>query len=542
MTDVPATMDRMRTTGTGVAWLPTFETFASDLLAGQQLPGVAIAVAAGGEIEYEGGFGFRDAEAGLPVTPDTVFGIASIAKPFTALAVLQLAERGLLSVSDPVQQWLPAFRLEGEAASYGETITIHHLLSHTSGLAPEAVLPYARAADMLADPDLDRLGLSERTRSKLEQIVRGGLAVGRFAGLLARLAEVEQPLVCPPGTHFSYSGEGYALLAAIVEGVTGQRFPAYVHEHLLQPLGLTSTGFHSTTFRSVADTLPMAQFYINSWIAVATAAALPGEQAQTLLASPAWWASGEIYGHANMVSTVRDLVRFGTFLATKASKGRSAGQPGHPVVLPATVAAMLAPQAALPTGGWYGYGVFVRPDFHGIPGVTFVEHSGGGKGAAGLLAFVVETQTCAAALTNAGSGGRLARRLVMGAINASLGVPPDAPAQSFPESQEPSRSPAYKVSTEQLARFVGTYRWNDTDGEIAITLTNGTLELHMGGQCYPARPFAADRILVSGPEFPLCLLLDDDDRPWALFDGARICRKTRCVEPSLVAQASHRRR
>lgn len=93
--------------------------------------------AGGGAGAYARGFGLRDAEAGRPATPDTAFGIASVAKPFTALAVLLLEEAGILAVGDSVRRWLPEFRLPGgspQAAADAEAVTLHHLLTHTKSL------------------------------------------------------------------------------------------------------------------------------------------------------------------------------------------------------------------------------------------------------------------------------------------------------------------------------------------------------------------------------------------------------------------------
>src|SRR5699024_12366992 len=111
-----------------------FEEKANALIDREQIPGVSLAVNESGSPIYEHGFGFRNIDKELPVTPDTVFGIASMSKSFTCVAIMQLQEAGKLSVHDPVIKHLPNFRLPNQA--YAKQITIHHLMTHTSGLPP----------------------------------------------------------------------------------------------------------------------------------------------------------------------------------------------------------------------------------------------------------------------------------------------------------------------------------------------------------------------------------------------------------------------
>jgi CubicO group peptidase (beta-lactamase class C family) len=482
-----------------VAW-------AEQELARQQAPGVALAVAAQDEIVLEAGFGQRDAEAGLPATPDTVFGIASVAKPFTALAVLQLAQRGALSVEQPVRAWLPHFRLPAGSPDSG-AVTLHHLLTHTGGLPPEVALPYARAPDMLGDPDLDRFGLSERQRRRLTFLEQSGRLVDSYDGLIERLAEADAPPLGPPGRYFSYSGEGYALLAAVVERVSGQPFPEYVHEHVLEPLGLDGTGFRPGTSDRIAATHPAAQLY----------ATAPVDGVPTRFPSPAWWASGRVHGHANMVSTARDLARFGAVLAGGGALG------DRRVAAPETIARMLAPHAPLPTGGFYGYGLFVYPDHGGAgSGVTLVTHAGGGKGAGAQLVLALPHGVAAAALANL-SSSPLPRQVAFRAVRAFAGLPAE---------QKPSY-PDYPQDPAHLARLAGTYRWNDGEDGARFVVADDGLRVHLpGGRVLPCRPVAEDGVVVDGAEAPLRFLLGADGRAWALFDGARIARKAAREDPA----------
>lgn len=147
------------------------------------------------------GYGFADGAHRLAVTPDTAFWTASVAKQFTAAAVLRLVEMGRLRLEDPVARHL------GDLPEAWAPITVHHLLSHTSGITQNY------AADGIAD---------------------------REAALRAIAA---RPLAEPPGTAFHYSNDAYSALAVLVEVASGQPFEAFVRSELFTRAGLSNTGF-----------------------------------------------------------------------------------------------------------------------------------------------------------------------------------------------------------------------------------------------------------------------------------------------------------
>lgn len=161
----------------------------------------SVLVARKGVVVLDRGYGWADRGRTQRVTPRTRFWIASISKQFTAAAILKLAEDGRLSVDDPLGRHLPGVPDEKRA------LTLHHLLTHTSGL---------------------------RQRYAADGIVE------REAALRALLAP---PLAGPPGQRFAYSNDAYNLLAIVVEAVSGQPFERFVRRRLLDPAGLADTGF-----------------------------------------------------------------------------------------------------------------------------------------------------------------------------------------------------------------------------------------------------------------------------------------------------------
>src|SRR5215207_4801848 len=212
-------------------WAPRYEDFAAGLIERSGIPATAVALAQHGQVVYERGFGHRDAARSLPVTPDTRFGLGSVTKSFPCLAVVQLSEAGTLSIDDPVTRWLPEFRLPRPAdADHSARITIHHFMTHSSGLPPEPALLHARAASICADPDLDRM---HPVPMGIPSDIRSWEQVSTYEELMALMARQDFTLLGEPGEIINYSNEGYVLLVAIVEQASGQSFAEYLQGHIL---------------------------------------------------------------------------------------------------------------------------------------------------------------------------------------------------------------------------------------------------------------------------------------------------------------------
>lgn len=169
-----------------------------------RIPGLALAVVQGGQIIYSKGFGIAGPD-GRAVTPQLPFQIASLTKPMTGVAVMQLVEAGKLELDAPVQRYLPWFRVADEAAS--AQITIHHLLYHTSGL-PEAV-----GAKYFLSGDTRPNALEERVRA---------------------LSSIQ--LNRPVGSGYEYANAGYWVLGLLIQQVSGQSYETYMQSHLFTPL------------------------------------------------------------------------------------------------------------------------------------------------------------------------------------------------------------------------------------------------------------------------------------------------------------------
>ncbi|MDH4271095.1 MAG: serine hydrolase [Candidatus Aminicenantes bacterium] len=174
-----------------------------------------VLVAENGKILYKKGFGLADMEWNIPNKPDTKFRLGSVTKQFTSMLVLQLVEDGKINLEGKLSDYLPYYRQDT-----GKKVTIHHLLTHTSGIPSLTNLPSF---------------MSEVSRNPypVEEVVK------RFCS---------GDLEFEPGAKYRYNNSGYFLLGAVIEKVTGQPYEKVLEERIFKPLGMKNSGYdhHAT--------------------------------------------------------------------------------------------------------------------------------------------------------------------------------------------------------------------------------------------------------------------------------------------------------
>ena len=174
-------------------------------------PGCIVGVSRAGKVVFEKGYGMADLERDVPITPASIFHVASISKQFTAMAILLLEQQGKLSIEDEARKYIP------ELPDYGKRITIRHLLQHTSGIRDQwTLLRMAgwRGDDLITEDDVM-------------------WAVTR-----------QRALNFDPGAEYLYSNSGFTLLAVIVKRVSGHSLREFADEQIFKPLGMAHTHFH----------------------------------------------------------------------------------------------------------------------------------------------------------------------------------------------------------------------------------------------------------------------------------------------------------
>lgn len=338
-----------------------FEAFVESFMEKEQVPGLAVAISRRGEVIYQKGFGVRDRETLEPVTPATIFGIASVSKSFTAAAIMQLAAEGKLSVDDPVAAHLPAFRLSD--GSDPSRVKIHHLLSHTTGVPP-----------LLRREEWND-----------------------FDDHLEYVASAAYEPLGEPGEYFSYCNDTFLLLGAIIERVSGRMFRRYMTAELLEPLHM-----HRSTYslEEVSRMQDVSVPYVKQ----------PG-QPQPLRVE--WPSIGNYEAGGGIRSNVLDLLKYGElYVKGGRMKERAfASEEG--------LRGMWQPVHQLTRSAWYGYALKVVPAY--AEGVTLVEHGGGQPGVSSHFGFVPEKELVVTVLSNIDQVP--IRDVWLTAVNACLGLP-----------------------------------------------------------------------------------------------------------------------
>jgi len=194
--------------------MPPPELLADSLLArtiAGDSPGAEVLVSQNGLILYEKALGLADIGNRVKVTPDTKFRIGSVTKQFTAAAILKLQEEGKLNVNDVVSKYIPDY-------PRGDEITIHHLLTHTSGIH-----------SFTEKPDFMKTVTMEKTPDEIISMFK------------------DDDLDFNPGDNWHYSNSGYFLLGYLVEKISGQSYGEYLHSTFFEPLGMENTGVHNSS-------------------------------------------------------------------------------------------------------------------------------------------------------------------------------------------------------------------------------------------------------------------------------------------------------
>ncbi len=206
----PQFSDQARTAKLAEAF-PEIDGIFRNYATAKRIPGMVWGIVIDGEIRHVESMGVADLASNAPITAGTVFRIASMTKSFTALAILDLRDRGKLSLDDPVSRWIPEFNRMELPTRDTPPITIRQLLSHSAGFPEDN--PWADQQLAASDEDLTRW-------------LRRGI-----------------PFSTPPGTRYEYSNFAFGLLGRIVTRASGVRYDEYVRTRILDPLHM-----HSTTF------------------------------------------------------------------------------------------------------------------------------------------------------------------------------------------------------------------------------------------------------------------------------------------------------
>ena len=322
------------------------------------VPAVQIAVSERGRIIYSEAFGVTDKTTAAAATPRSVMRIGSVTKQFTAAAILRLAEGGALTLDDRIEKYVPEFDTRGV------TITLRHLLTHTSGVRRDW---YPPTTNGLAPP-------APVTREHT------------IATLNA------QPFDALPGQKWGYSNAGYLLLGYAIESITGRSYAEFIQTEFALPLGLIDTGVCGTS------NLPLPEGY-----------GLYSKGKPTLMVAPH---TSVFLSAGSLCSTATDLARWAHVLAA-----------GH-AILPSSYATMITP-AKLENNADVSYGYALGVATENTLGHPAVWHSGAIDGFQSFLVYFSNQDLAVAVVTNAFAGppGVSPQAIALAVAKAALGQP-----------------------------------------------------------------------------------------------------------------------
>ena len=188
--------------------IKAIDRIASEDIDKKKVASYAVGVMKDGRLILARGYGFADLENDVPATAETVYRLGSITKQFTAMAILQLAEQGKLSVDDELTRFLPDYPLAGHK------VTIHQLLNHTSGIR-----------SYTSQKDFMKRARQDFSHDELLAVFKN------------------EPFDFDPGTKWLYNNSGYYLLGLIIEKASGQSYEKYLDEHIFRPVGMSATRY-----------------------------------------------------------------------------------------------------------------------------------------------------------------------------------------------------------------------------------------------------------------------------------------------------------
>jgi CubicO group peptidase (beta-lactamase class C family) len=319
------------------AGFPSLESYVDGLFAfiarKESAPGAAVLVSKDGTILFKKGYGLADIGYKIPVSTVTKFRIGSVTKQFIAAAILKLQEEGRISVTDKLSKFIPDF-------PRGDEVTIHHLLTHTSGIQ-----------SFTSRPGFLETATVYTTNQRMIDSIK------------------TYPYDFNPGENFEYNNSGFFILGYIIEKVTGMSYGSYLKETFFDPLGMKNTGVH--TSRLILEN-------------EATGYAINNGKFEKALN----WDMSRAGGAGSMYSTVEDL-----FLWNEAVFN---GKVLNDASLKTAFTSVLLNNGQKPAAMDYGYGW----TFWNTRDIRFIGHSGGLHGFLSQLTRQPEEQLTVAVLTN----------------------------------------------------------------------------------------------------------------------------------------------
>jgi CubicO group peptidase (beta-lactamase class C family) len=386
-------------------------------------PGCAVGVARNGQTLLERAWGMADLEHRVANESGTIFEAGSVSKQFTVAAIVLLALDGEISLEDDVRDHIP------ELPDYGETITLRHMITHTSGLR-----------DWGHVAAFSGWGRPERTHDH-DHVVD--------------IASRQSALNFMPGEAYSYSNTGFNLLAVIVERVTDQSFADFSRERLFTPLGLHDTQWRDDYRRIVPG----------------RASAYSPSENGFVINRPI----EHVHGNGGLLTTVSDLLRWNEHLRTG--------------TLGAEFMTQMHTRGVLNNGEEIHYAGGLQ--FGSQNGVERISHTGATSGYRAYLALFPQEELSVTVLCNTSNANPGALGGQVSAV--FLPDPPEGAEEPEDPAQEDTEASPWEPTAEDLSAFAGTYYSDDAEVTLRVVVEDGELViLRRPSDRFPLTPSSQD--------------------------------------------------
>lgn len=342
-----------------------------------KLPSVTISLIKDRKVVWSGAAGYKNLETGAAATPETLYGIGSVTKSFTVMAVCMLAEQGKLALDDPIDKYVPF-----PVKPFGEPIRIWHLLSHSSGIPA--------------------LGHAEGVIRAMTGNSSRWFPAAVSNDLLSFLDSAGDWVLAKPGERWFYLNEGYELVGAAIECVTGLPYIEFVRQNIVLPLGMARTFYRK---EDVDKDLDVAVPYVHS------------DDGKPV---PSTYPYGSVVAAGGMISSVMDMAKV---ISMHLNWGE---YPGGRLVSKKSLQEMQTPRVPTahkdgPFGNFeYGLGFFLLSNFLGRP---LVDHSGSVHTATAYMGLIPEEKVGVMVMAN--SSGYSTRFIGQYGLAILLGQDPE---------------------------------------------------------------------------------------------------------------------
>lgn len=463
------------------ARIAEFERFVRDVMESYDAAGAIVSIFGREITYYEQTFGWRDAERRLAITPDTLFGMASLTKSVTCVALLQLAERGIVDLQGLVSEVVPEF-----TGRHQKGVRVAHLMSHSAGFFPEARILARDVAERLG-----LLGPKDGPRAPGEDIAYSDALAREGVRLVAERLDGRTRLIGRPGELMSYSNDSYGLISDIIRRYGGEpSFAHYVVRHVLEPLGM-----HRSTleFEKPRHDENCTRLYIH----------------RNGLEGPREDAGRDFYDNAFVLmgggalrSTVNDMKKYVRMLLAEGT-----GESGARILGRYWVREMRKPIQFYRHQQYYGCGLSTRFE----DDITVVGHGGGMTGISNMMLFSPELE--AGVLVFCNTSNVPVAEIAAAAMRLMNGRPP---VRRFDFGDVP-------WTAETVEAACGTYRSGE-GVRIELCRKGGGIGVTLDGAEQSVRTVGREMLVLPAPHTAADLILcrDTEGRIMGVRYGGRI--------------------